>query len=211
MSSRPPVLLPAVVVLPVKPPSVGKSRLVDVPVPRHELAAAFALDTATAVLATPGVVGLLAVTDDHLFAEQLAAVGCTVVPDPLDGDLNGTLRQGAADACRRWPGSVPVALCADLPALRSADLAEALAIVCRRDLPSYVADADGTGTTLYAAPLAEFDPRFGPGSAAAHADSGALAVPGALPSLRHDVDDAAALVGAVALGAGPRTSALLRR
>lgn len=209
MSTRSPAPPPAVVVLPVKPPAVGKSRLVDVPVPRHELAAAFALDTAAAVLATPGVVGLLAVTDDHRFAEQLAALGCTVVPDPLDGDLNGTLRQGAADACRRWPGSMPVALCADLPALRSDDLAEALAVVRSRAFPSYVADAAGTGTTLYAAPLEEFDPRFGPGSADAHDDGGALPVPGALPSLRHDVDDAAGLAEAVRLGTGPRTSALL--
>ncbi len=45
-----------VVLVPVKPPAVGKSRLVGLPDgPRRELAAAFALDTVSACLATPGV------------------------------------------------------------------------------------------------------------------------------------------------------------
>ena len=43
-----------VVLVPVKPPAVGKSRLVGLPdETRRELAAAFALDTVSACLATP--------------------------------------------------------------------------------------------------------------------------------------------------------------
>ncbi|HEY1133762.1 MAG TPA: 2-phospho-L-lactate guanylyltransferase [Nocardioides sp.] len=199
----------AVVILPVKPPAVGKSRLVATPVARRDLAAAFALDTAAAALHATRVAAVLVLTDDHWFADELADLGCVVLPDPVDGDLNGTLRQGAAEVRRRWPDARPTALCADLPALLPTDLDAALAVVLRRPGPSFVADADGTGTTLYAAPSDEFDPRFGAGSADAHALSGADAVPGPLPTLRQDVDDAAALSAAARLGLGPRTRALL--
>ncbi|MDT9593915.1 2-phospho-L-lactate guanylyltransferase [Nocardioides zeae] len=198
----------ASVVLPVKPPAVGKSRLAVGTELRGALAAAFALDTATVALDTPGVVGVLVLCDDHRFAAELRALGCVVVPDPLHGDLNGTLRQGAAEAVRRWPDALPVALCADLPGLAVDDLAAAVAAATDLGAPCFVADADGTGTTMYAAPLAEFAPAFGPGSAAAHA-ARASAIPGDLGTLRHDVDDAAALAAAAARGVGPHTAALL--
>lgn len=199
----------AVVILPVKPPAVGKSRLVSIPVARRELAAAFALDTASAALAAPRVAAVLALTDDHLFADELARVGCVVLPDPVDGDLNGSLRQGAAEVRRRWPEARPAALCADLPALLPEDLDAALAVVLGRPGPSFVADAEGTGTVLYSAAPEEFAPQFGAGSAEAHAHGGADAVPGELLTLRRDVDEASALVAAARLGLGARTRALL--
>ncbi len=108
---------------------------------------------------------------------------------------------------RRWPALRPVALCADLPALRTEDLAAALASVTGR--ASYVADAAGTGTTLYTASYADFDPRFGTDSAAAHSAGGATPVPGDLPGLRQDVDDVVSLRAAVALGIGAATRAVL--
>jgi 2-phospho-L-lactate guanylyltransferase len=113
--------------VPVKPPSVGKSRLVG-PSPdvRRSLAAAFALDTVSVARRTPGVEAVLAVTDDARFAAELVAVGAQVIPDGVTGDLNETLRQAAAEAARRWPDLIVVALCADLPALRTEDLAGAL-------------------------------------------------------------------------------------
>src|SRR5690349_19543889 len=56
-----------VLLVPVKPPAHGKSRLLGVPDERRrELAAAFALDTVTTCLSTPGVTRVLAVTDDAL-------------------------------------------------------------------------------------------------------------------------------------------------
>ncbi|MEQ6903321.1 2-phospho-L-lactate guanylyltransferase, partial [Nocardioides sp. YIM 152588] len=111
---------------------------------------------------------------------------------------------------RRWPGLRPAALLADLPALRATELDEALAaIVAAGPGSHFVADADGTGTALYAAPHAAFDPRFGAASARAHADAGARPVAGALASLRRDVDDLASLEGAIELGVGPRTRAAL--
>lgn len=206
-----------VVVVPVKPPARGKSRLAGATGGagaagvedgrRRALAAAFALDTVRACLATPGVARVLAVTDDAAFADDLAGAGCAVVPDGVAGDLNGCLRQAVAEARRRWPGLRPVALCADLPALRPLDLAAALAAL--PDGPAFVADVQGEGTTLYASGWDDFDPRFGPHSRAAHLEAGAAEVPGDLPSLRLDVDDADDLAAAGALGLGPHTAAVL--
>ena len=99
-----------VVLLPVKPPARGKSRLDVDPVRRRSLAAAFALDTARACLAAARVAAVLAVTDDARFADDLRAAGCESIPDGVTGNLNESLRQAAAEASRRWPDGVPVAL-----------------------------------------------------------------------------------------------------
>jgi 2-phospho-L-lactate/phosphoenolpyruvate guanylyltransferase len=197
-----------VVLVPVKPPAVGKSRLVGLPADlRRELAVAFALDTASACLATPGVGAVLAVTDDAAFSQRLAALGCEAVPDGVTGDLNACLRLAAAEAGRRWPHLAPVAVCADLPALKAADLESALGSLPPR-AASFVADAAGTGTTMYAAPRDSFDPQFGPDSRAAHLRAGAVEVAGELKSLRQDVDDLDDLHRVIRLGVGPRTRAL---
>jgi 2-phospho-L-lactate guanylyltransferase len=199
-----------VVLLPVKPPAYGKSRLTAVPdAVRHELAEAFALDTAAACLAAPAVGAVLAVTDDAFFAAALGDLGCAAIPDGVVGDLNATLAQAAAEATRRWPLWQPAAMCGDLPALHVDDLETALSEAVRG--PAFVADADGTGTTLYTAPAADFSPRFGPDSARLHGISGAVPVSGDLASLRRDVDTFADLEAALALGVGPRTAAVLEK
>ena len=70
-------------------------------------------------------------------------------------------------------------------------------------------DADGTGTVLLAAASpGALRPRFGPGSAAAHARE-AVVLADAPVRLRRDVDTAAHLDEAVAHGVGPRTAAVL--
>lgn len=201
-----------VVVVPVKSPGIGKSRLAPFDgIDRGELAAAFAIDTVAACLQTPAVTGVLVVTDDAAFAATMADLGAATCGDGPEPGLNAALRHGAATASARWPGSSCVALLADLPALRPSDLEAALAGIALRgrDAASYVVDADGTGTTLYAAPYEGFDPRFGADSAAAHALAGAKPVDGELAGLRRDVDDIAALRAAIALGVGPATRALV--
>ncbi|NPC95590.1 2-phospho-L-lactate guanylyltransferase [Nocardioides sp. zg-DK7169] len=200
------------VVVPVKPPAFGKSRLVGLPdAARQELAAAFALDTIAACGAARLVGAVLVATDDAAFAREVRAAGWSAIPDAVTGDLNSSLRQAALEAARRWPDLRPVALCADLPALRPDDLDEALATVASRsDQSFFVADAAGEGTTLYTAAVEEFAPRFGPGSRAAH-DELALEVRGELASLRLDVDDLDDLARALVLGVGPRTRALAAR
>lgn len=198
-----------VVVLPVKPPALGKSRLLGLTDDRRrDLAEAFALDTATACLAATRVRAVLAVTDDAHFASRLTAIGCAAIPDGAGSGLNDALRQAVAEASRRWADLQPVALLADLPALRAGDLDTALGGLVPGG-PSYVADADGTGTTLYTAPYDVFDPAFGGASAHAHEVGGALAVRGVLASLRRDVDDLDDLRDAVALGVGTATSRLV--
>ena len=196
-----------VVVIPVKPPGIGKSRLVGVPADqRVALATAFAVDTVAACLATRGVARVLVTTDDARFATTVTAMGAEACPDGGNG-LNPALVQAAAEAARQWPDLRPVALCADLPALRPEELATALAAITGPT--AYVADAAGTGTTLYTASYDGFAPRFGVDSAAAHAAGGAEPVAGTLAGLRQDVDDLISLRAAVALGVGPATRAAL--
>jgi len=194
-----------VVLLPVKPPARGKTRLEVDPSRRRALAAAFALDTARACLAARRVVAVLAVTDDAGFADDLRAAGCRTIPDGVDGDLNESLRLAAAEARRRWPDTTPVAVCADLPALDPADLDAALASHLPAAGAAFVTDEDGVGTTLYAAPYDSFEPRFGFHSREAHLDGGAVEIAGDLRTLRRDVDDARALDAAGVLGLGAHT------
>jgi 2-phospho-L-lactate guanylyltransferase len=188
-----------VVLVPVKDPDVGKSRL---HVPAHlrpGLASAFALDTVHAAREADGVTEVVVVTADEGFAAVVAELGFARLGDT--GDLNESLTAAAAAAREQHPTAWPVALCADLPCLRPADLSAALRGV-PDGLPAYVADAAGSGTTMYAAPYEDFAPRFGPASAAAHARAGAVPLAGALVTVRHDVDDEASLVAAMRLGVG---------
>ena len=211
---------------------------------RWELALAMASDTVAAVAGCPEVARVVVVTSDPVAGERLAALGAVVVPDvhrveqqkqqqSADGSqdaLNAALLHGAAVASRRWPGTGLVALTADLPALRPEELAAALraaaevAVARQVDAAgetgargagsSFVPDAAGVGTTLYAAvPGGDFRPAFGGASRARHAAAGAaeLALDGLLdgvPGLRRDVDTADDLRAAIALGAGFRTTAL---
>ncbi|WP_193610625.1 2-phospho-L-lactate guanylyltransferase [Nocardioides lijunqiniae] len=194
------------VVVPVKPPALGKSRIVGLDDhQRRDLARAFALDTVAACLACEHVAEVLVATDDAAFSREFAALGCATVPDGDTSDLNAALRQAVAEARRRWPGLLPAALLADLPALRSRELDEALASFVP-DGPSFVADTERTGTTLYTAPYDEFDPQFGLDSRHAHLVTGALELGLELASLRRDVDDLDDLREALALGVGAHTA-----
>ncbi|WBB81989.1 2-phospho-L-lactate guanylyltransferase [Micromonospora sp. WMMD882] len=195
------------VVVPVKRLEGAKSRLRGAlpAVPHESLALALALDTLDAVLACDAVAGVLVVTDDTRVAAAARAAGARVLPDAPDAGLNAALRHGAATA-----GGWVAGLTADLPALRPADLGAALRAAGRRPVARrFVADAPGDGTVLLTAPAGvPLTPRFGVGSAAAHAASGALPLTGGWPTLRRDVDTPADLTAAARLGLGPRTTAL---
>ena len=196
------------VLVPVKRPAFAKSRLAPLgDEARRALVVAFALDTVAAALECAAVSGVLAVTDDHLLAAGLADVGAFVIPDAVTDDLNGSLRQAALEAQRRWPDSAVAALCADLPALRPVELERALRSA-PTDRMSFVTDADGAGTTTVLAPSSDlFDPRFGPESRKAHLEAGAAEIdPDDVPTLRHDVDTPADLAAALVLGVGGRTA-----
>jgi len=195
-------------VIPVKRLSAAKSRLRGaVPAARHaDLALAMVRDTVSAVLAGSAVAELVVVTDDPEAAAAVAALGAHVVPDRPGADLNAAMRFGADEVAGL--GRFRAVLAGDLPALRPEQLDAALGAVAGR---SFVADAAGTGTVLLAAPPGEpLDPRFGLGSAVAHASSGATPLTGDWPGLRQDVDTPADLALVLGLGAGRHTCALLR-
>jgi 2-phospho-L-lactate guanylyltransferase len=199
--------------VPVKRLDRAKTRLVGATAAhRRELALAFALDTAAAVLRSPLVTALVVVTDEPDAARALAAAGALVVADAPDAGLNPALRHGVGQVVARHPGCGVGAVSADLPALRTAELERALARVPPRGA-AFVRDARGDGTTaLLARRPDDFAPAFGAGSAAAHLAAGARDITGPdLASLRHDVDTADDLDRALAMGVGPHTAQLAAR
>src|SRR3546814_19188241 len=104
--------------VPVKPPAFGKSRLSTLPdETRIALATAFAQDTIGAALRPSRDAQVLVVTDDFRFATIASELGCAVIPSGAQGDLNGSLVQAAPQAARPCTTSPTAALCAALPAL----------------------------------------------------------------------------------------------
>ncbi len=199
------------VVVPVKPPSVAKSRLHPLGErARAALVAAFVSDTVAAASGAGSVARVLVVTDDHELAGSLAGRGVQVIPDGTTDDLNGTLVQGAAELARQDPALHLVALCADLPALRSDELERALEAAPSHGM-AFVPDADGIGTTMVvAAGLDDFRPSFGDGSRRRHLEQGAREIDrDDVPSLRRDVDTPADLEQVRRLGVGTATARVL--
>lgn len=188
--------------IPVKDGRSAKSRLgVGEAGERSRLMTAFARDAITAATGIPGI-EVHVVGDPTALVELLQGLEVTVLPDEGEGQLNRALARAAARVSRPELGTA--ALLADLPCLRTADLEAALRDGHDR---RFVADAAGTGTTLLIAPPgAELDPRFGPGSAAAHRRSGARALAGSLTSLRLDVDTTEDLDAALRFGVGVHTA-----
>jgi 2-phospho-L-lactate guanylyltransferase len=174
---------------------------------RHaELVRAIQLDTLGAVLALEGhpLLGGVFVVSGRPPAALPAEV--EVLPD-AGGGLNPALAGASAELARRYPGDGVVAMVADLPALRAADL---LAVL--RQAPtagrSFVRDVSGTGTTLLAAGAgSQLSPLFGVDSAQRHLASGAREL-AAATSLRCDVDSAEDLRRCLQLGVGMLTSRL---
>jgi len=137
-------------VVPVKVLARAKTRLASLAGPdRPALALAMAADTVAAALDCPQVGRVIVVTDDPQAAEVLAGLGAVIVPDRPGRGLNGALRHGAAHAGSRWPRSGIGGLAADLPALRPAELGDALRAAARWP-QAFVPDSAGSGTTLYA-------------------------------------------------------------
>jgi 2-phospho-L-lactate guanylyltransferase len=197
----------------VKRLALAKTRLAEVAGEhRVDLALAFALDTATAALACDAVRAVVVVTHEPAALQSLTEIGALVVSDEPDAGLNPALVHGAKVASRAHPGTAVGALSADLPALRPHELGAALAAATEVGT-AFVRDAQGSGTTtLLARRPADFAPAFGPESAAAHLRNGAVELHGdAFPSLRHDVDTAADLERALAMGVGTHTAAVASR
>ena len=197
-----------VVVIPVKGTDDAKSRFGDFP-RRGELALAIALDTVSAALATPSVIGVIVVTSTAAAAgfDDLEAL---VVVEEAPSGLGDAIDSGIAVAAELGaPGRGVAVLLGDLPALAPAELDLALSAAAAHPL-AMVADAAGAGTTLVTAADGRVHAAaFGPGSREAHRAAGyaELDVP-VRSGLRTDVDTLEEL-RAVAPRVGTRTAALL--
>lgn len=194
-----------VALVPVKASPSAKSRFGDLAEDvRRDLARAFALDVVAALALCPEVARTVVVTDDQVLRAGLSEAGVDLAADA--DSLNAALLATADSLAASWPGAQPLALLADLPCLTAPDLSTVLA---RVEGAAYVADADGTGTTLYTAPWASFEPRFGADSARRHGEIADAVV--APVGVRRDVDDPAALQAARELGVGIATGQALDR
>ncbi|MDQ0987311.1 2-phospho-L-lactate guanylyltransferase [Streptomyces sp. V2I9] len=196
-------------VVPLKPLARAKSRLgraagEDA---RPRLALAFAQDTVAAALDCSRVRDVVVVTDDVVAGAALSALGARIVPDAPDAGLNAALAHGARVARTLRPAAAVASLNADLPALRTGELARVLDFASAFPR-AFLRDAAGIGTTfLSAAGGAEFRPAFGGPSGARHLASGAvdMALSG-VDSVRRDVDTGEDLRVALTLGVGPHTA-----
>jgi 2-phospho-L-lactate guanylyltransferase len=198
------------VVVPAKRLAVAKTRLRPLTQSLGDghdaLVLALLADTVSAAMACPLVAEVVVVTDDPTAGGLAHGLGARTVADEPDDGLNAALVHGASAA--REPAVA--ALSSDLPALRPEELAAALEAASA--VPrAFVADAQGTGTTLLTAVGVPLRPSFGPDSAQAHRTGGAVALSGNWPGLLRDVDTDADLRAAASLGTGPRTTALLAR
>jgi 2-phospho-L-lactate guanylyltransferase len=205
------------VLVPVKLLARAKTRLrgaVDggagAPQAHIRLALALARDTIAAAAGATTVRRVVVVSSDELVRRALAEDGVETIMDEPDAGLNPALRHGEALLRAVDPVVAVAALQADLPALRPQELDGALRSGLASGARAFCADRSGTGTTLlFAPPQLPLDPRFGPGSAAAHRAAGAQELPGRWPGLRCDVDTGADLAVARRIGLGRFTRAAL--
>jgi 2-phospho-L-lactate/phosphoenolpyruvate guanylyltransferase len=198
-----------IAVVPVKDAKRAKSRLgPELETRRADLATAFAADTVTALSAARPVDLIVVVGGRGLPEALLEDRRIRTLPDP--GGLNAAAADGIAWVRRRHPSSGVLVLAADLPAATGTAVESLLASVStpgRWVLP----DVEFVGSTgLLMGPDDVVVPDFGEGSLARHRAAGADVVEtSGINGLRRDVDTAAQLVEAVALGVGPHTRVVL--
>jgi 2-phospho-L-lactate guanylyltransferase len=196
-------------IVPVKPPSLAKSRLDVDPLLREKFARAFALDVLDAVSQSPSIDRVIVVTADVSIAGRARSRGMVTVADrPMlaaEG-LDRAVRAGRDWAVRHWATSPVAVVPADLPALTPDVLATSLDRLAEVER-GFVPDAAGTGTTVSTAlDPAALRPLFGPGSAIRHAQDGVIRLIDVDPRIRRDVDTVADLAAARLLGVGAWTS-----
>lgn len=204
---------PWTVVIPVKALPHAKTRLAaDVATPA-DLALAFLRDTLTAVQATASVERAVVVTADPVVAALAGQAGAMIVDDSAHPGINPAAQHGAD---HRAPGSGIAVIVSDLPCLTPDALTAALDAADGHPR-AFLADLDGTGTTMwFAAPEAPVEPRFGVQSRSAHAEAGDVDLVAAHPALadallpaRLDIDTVAALDRAIIVGVGSATAEAL--
>jgi 2-phospho-L-lactate guanylyltransferase (CobY/MobA/RfbA family) len=153
----------------------------------------FRRDAAKTRLGAPGA---------ELAAAMLADVraACARVAPTVVAEAQGGQGRAVVAALRQVRGEVAI-VNADLPCATAADLERLL-----EEAPALVAAADGTTNALALPDAGDFQPLYGPGSAARFAALGLARLE--LPNLADDVDTLADLER-VEARAGPRTRAAL--
>ena len=199
------------VVVPVKHLARAKSRLGGPTTPGvATLALAFFQDTATAAISCMVVDEVLVATSDERVASWALAHGCRVISDDGHPGINAA----AAEAARLSSSPRVAIMVSDLPCATPSALQRFLTVATTHPT-SFLADAAGTGTTIWATTGDAIDPHFGTRSRAAHAAAGAVDVVadlGADPLLdavRRDVDTESDLADAIRLGVGRQTTIAL--
>lgn len=200
-------------IVPVKDFRSAKSRLRRADVPSERLARAFLEDMLGALRASHAVAEIRVATHDPAVAEVAASAGAVAVDDRGFPGINAAASHAART---RASGTGIAILVSDLPCLTDSAVGLALELASRH-ATSFVADADGTGTSMWLSPHGVGLPaRFGPDSRQAHLTTGAVDLtaqypreaPGLLPA-RLDVDTEAALDTAIQAGVGPHTADVL--
>ncbi len=200
------------VVIAVKRLTAAKTRLAPAfpPAARGGVVLAMLEDTIAAATAVPAVRSIIVVTPDADAAAAAGRLGALALDDPTPANhrdpLNNALAAGEALA-RRESVNV-VALQGDLPALRVAELTEAISAASANPR-SFVSDRHGSGTAALFAFGVPLRPLFGAESSARHRRSGAAELTGDWPGLRCDIDTAQDLLDARLLGVGPATSQVI--
>jgi 2-phospho-L-lactate guanylyltransferase len=197
------------VVVPVKRLSAAKSRMGAAGVPAlDDLAMAFFQDTTAAALSCSIVARVVVATTDERVAGWALDMGCSVFDDRHHPGINA-----AAEAAGASVGGTIAVLVSDLPCATAQALEFSLRLA-RAHPQAFLADAAGTGTTLWTSTATgAAHPRFGEGSRAAHRAAGAVdlvelaASHASLERMRRDVDTPSDLVDALRIGVGPHTAA----
>ncbi len=196
------------VIVAVKRLTAAKTRLASMfsaPV-REDIVLGMLVDTLTAATRVSSVRSISIVTPDDGAAAAAIELGASVIADPTPAGHPDPLNNAIAAAEKVVSESVSniVVLQGDLPALRSQELADAIA-AARLHPRSFVADRVGTGTAALCAFNSPLDPHFGLNSAGRHKHSGAVELTGRWPGLRCDIDTPDDLAVARGLGLGPAT------
>jgi 2-phospho-L-lactate guanylyltransferase len=196
-------------VIAVKRLSAAKTRLAPVfsAAARESVVLAMLVDTIAAASTVASVRSVTVVTPDDAAAAAAERLGARVLVDPTPDGHHNPLNNAllAAEELVRHDTANVVALQGDLPALRSSELAEAIA-AARSHPRSFVTDRHGSGTAALFSFGVALDPHFGPDSAERHRGSGAVELTGDWPGLRCDIDTPDDQLAAQRLGVGPATA-----
>lgn len=181
-------------VIPLKDPSRGKARLMDVlsPGQRAELIRVMLHHVVSILTSSPSIHEVSVLTGESTPIPR----GCTRLAD-RDLELNAAVVQAARELRALGRRGMLLVVHADLPFVTREDI-DALVAACQREAVVAAPDWTGTGTNALAFPVAgDVTPHYGPDSLAAHREQArAAGLPFVLvrrAGLAEDIDEASQL------------------